>query len=328
MITTFSSAASFYDVSVVLIFNGVARPTPYLLGVDVASYTDVSSVFSPLNTYAYSITPYNTIGTAGTSIISSTVSPAATISVGTAIYNAVSGITFSLISASPYTSFVPTFSSYYQAAISRIATNRTNTTTTSLTTSYSYSLATYTDSGPFTADTSYSYSIVPINVLGQSNASGIVYTSPILSPVASVSIGSISSTTNKITFTFTSINTFYDASIALITNGVIGQYYLYKPTITTYIDPSNSFIGGILYSYSIIPRNAMGQAGTTYTSIATSPPIPATYAVKALSVIDTSGLNIYYGFDFVTSTTAPSYNNKYMSLIDNSGMNMYYGFDI
>jgi hypothetical protein len=318
--TTFSSASTFYDVSIALIFNGIVQSTAYLLGAGVTSYTDPSSVFSPLNKYAYAITPYNVTGSAGQYIISNAVSVPASISSG-ASYSSVTGNTIINLNS------VGSSMSYYTTSITRISTNRSGTAYTSLISTYANNVNSYTDVGPFTADTSYSYAIVPANVLKQ-NGTG-VYSSA-FSPVASVSVTNISVTYTQLTFTFASINTFYDVSIALINNGVVGTYYVYKPASVslTFTDPSNSFAAGVPYAYSITPRNAFGQLGTNYITSTVLPPIPPTYSTRARANIDTTGMIVYYVCDFVTSTLPPSYTLGNRTNIDTSGMIVYYNYDV
>jgi hypothetical protein len=320
LITTFSSASTFYDVSIALIFNGIIQPTAYRLGVDVTSYTDPSSVFSPLNKYAYAITPYNVIGSAGQYILSTTVSVPASIS-ATSSYSSVTGNTIINLTS------LGSSKSYSTTAITRISTSRLGTTYTPLIATYANNVSSYTDTGPFTADTSYSHSIVPANVLKQTGTS--VYTS-VFSPTASVSITNISVTYSQLLFTFASINTFYDVSIALINNGVVGTYYVYKPSSTslTFTDPANSFTVGTTYAYSITPRNAFGQLGTNYITSTVTPPIPPTYSTKARALIDTASMVMYYVCDFVTSTLPANYTLGNRSNIDTTGMIVYYNYDV
>ena len=217
--------------------------------------------------------------------------------------------------------------SYYTTGITRISTNRLGTTYTPLIATYANNVNSYTDTGPFTADSSYSYAIVPANVLKQNGTS--VYTS-LFSPTASVSVTNISVTYSQLLFIFASINTFYDVSIALINNGVVGTYYVYKPASTslTFSDPSNSFTAGVPYAYSITPRNAFGQLGTNYVTSTVLPPIPPTYSTKARALIDTTGMIIYYVCDFVTSTLPPSYTLGNCTNIDTTSMIMYYNYDV
>ena len=310
---TLLSSTSFYQTTIQRLLNGTPIETYKFVPYGTTVYVDPSNSFSPDVSYSYAMVPYNVLGTAGPTYTITIASPLPYVITVPVSYNN-SDISFAL------------FGNFNTVAIARIVNGQPIETYQSV----PYGTTIYIDpSNVFYPMNAYSYSILPYN---KSGVVGVSYTTIPVSPLPSInaeSIGNICINSNDISFALLSTTTYNTVSIARLVNGMSIESYQSIPYGTTiYIDPSNAFYPENNYSYSIIPYNAVGQAGTAYTSVAISPPIPSEYAVKALSVIDSTGLCSYYNFDFTTSILPAGYTNQYQSIVDNSGMKIYYGFDI
>jgi hypothetical protein len=139
------------------LINGYVIETTKMVPYMQAVYIDPSNVFYGANMYSYAITPYNVLGGSGSVITTSVVSPASSI---TSIVPALKYQTISLNLIG--------YPSYYQVAVQRLV-NRVP-----IDVSYqllSPGVTVYTDpSNSFFADISYSYSIIPYNILGEASS--------------------------------------------------------------------------------------------------------------------------------------------------------------
>lgn len=194
-----------------------------------------------------------------------------------------------------------------------------------------------TDTAVLQANCSYTYTVTPYNALGVNGTP--VTTAVAVSPSATLITNNITLTSSTqstglttLSFTMGSNTSFFDASMALITNNVAGNFFVYNPNIYgyTYSDTSSSYIGGVNYSYIITPRNAIGKLGTSYTTNTVSPPVNSVTSTKNVGVIDTFGssLVMYYPFEFIPSAVRVGYTPKYAYIVDPSSLMMYYGFDV
>jgi hypothetical protein len=176
---------------------------------------------------------------------------------------------------------------------------------------------------------SYSYSILPYNVLG---ISGTAITTIPVSAYPWVNVGIPVGNIQTISFDISANSSFYQIAVQRFLNGTaIESFQLLSPSVTTtYTDPSNVFVRDISYSYAVIPYNVVGQMGTT---VFTTPILISQYyvisemSVQNMNIVNTTGLQMYYPFDYVTNITLSlNINAPYMNIVDASGMMMYYDF--
>jgi len=289
------------------------------------SFTD-STQNTPAAQYTYTITPSHVLGGQGTPVITAAVSPAGPTVTTT-------GYTSAMTSGS--VSFNVTGCGTTCAYVSVVRnTNLNGGITTTAVSPTIFTGTTFTDTATFSGGSSYTYTITPYNALGSSGTP--VTTSPV-SPPAVVTVGGLTTVAdiygkNTLSFTLSSLSTFKDVSMVLVTNGTIGTYFVYNPSVSgaTYSDTSSGYVGGSNYYYTVTPRNAVQQLGNSTTTNTVSLAIQSVTSTKNVSVIDTAGntLVMYYPFEFIPSAVRPGYTPKYQSVVDPSSMMIYYGFDV
>ena len=245
---SFDYTPTVYYISVARFVNGTAVGQYNPLPPGVFQYTDPGSVFYPINVYSYSFIPYSGSGVQGSPYTTAAVSPPPFISAGSFSSNS-SNISFPLL----------TSTSFYQVSIQRLL----NGTPIETYQSVPYGTTVYIDpSNSFSTDVSYSYAMIPYNVLG---LAGPIYTTPFVSPLPYVTTGPISYTSSDISFAL--FGNFNTVAIARNVNGIPIESYQSVPYVTTiYIDPSHVFNAMNTYSYSILPYNKSGVAGVSYTT--------------------------------------------------------------
>ena len=241
-----NNLTTFYTVSVLRRKNGQLRDISSNLRI--ATYIDPSNSFTADSSYSYTVTPYNAINVANTSVTTSPVSPAASISIGTVTLSATtSSFTFS------------NMTSYYYAIVQPLI----NGINSGLSSTVFTGITTYTNpNNQYYANSAYSYSVVPYNAV---NIPGSVYNSMTVSPPSTISIGTITSTSQQISFPLVNTTSFYNITVARIVNGVLIESPKSVPYGTSvYTDPSNTFYASMTYSYAIQSYNAVGTAGSSY----------------------------------------------------------------
>lgn len=248
---SFDYTPTVYYLSVARLVNGTPIGQYNPLPPGVFQYTDPSNVFYPVNAYSYSFIPYNVSGVRGSPYTTVSVSPPPSISAGPFSSNG-SNISFNLL----------TSTSFYQTTVRRLL----NGTPIETYQSIPYGTTVYIDpSNSFSTDVSYSYMMIPYNVLG---VAGPTYTTSFVSPLPYVITGPISYNNSDISFAL--FGNFKTVSIARIVNGIIIESYQSIPSMsyetTIYIDPSDVFYVNNAYSYSILPYNKSGVVGLPYTT--------------------------------------------------------------
>jgi hypothetical protein len=301
--------------------NGQPIETPQLLPLGTTVYIDPSHVFYPVNTYSYIFVPYSTSGVQGPPYTTQSVTPLPSISMGSVGTNGtvcVSGndISFALLPSLTYS----------QVAIARMVGGVPIE-------NYQIvppGISVYIDSSNVLYPVlSYSYSILPYNVLG---ISGTAITTIPVSAYPWVNVGIPVGNIQTISFDISANSSFYQIAVQRLLNGTaIESFQLLSPSVTTtYTDPSNVFVRDISYSYAVIPYNVAGQMGT---KVFTTPILISQYyviselSVQNMNIVNTTGLQMYYPFDYVTNPTLSlNINAPYMNIVDASGMMMYYNF--
>ena len=308
----------FHTVTVKRNVNGQPIETYKSVPYGTTVYVDPSHVFYPINTYSYTFVPYSRSGIAGVPYTTMVVAPIPSISMGSIGNMCVSGndISFALLPSLTYS----------QVAIARMVGGVPieNYQLLSLGTSV------YIDpSNIFYPVLSYSYSILPYNVLG---ISGTAITTIQVSAYPWVNVGIPVGNIQNISFDISANSSFYQIAVQRQLNGTaIESFQLLSPSVTTtYTDPSNVFVRDISYSYAVIPYNVLGQTGTT---VFTTPILISQYyvisatAIQYMNIVNMSGIQMYYPFDYVTNTALSlNINAPYMNIVDASGMMMYYNF--
>ena len=248
-------------VAIARIVNGTPIETYQSVPYGITTYIDPSNAFYPMNSYSYSILPYNVLGTAGTMYTTIPICPLPDVNIGSIGNICVNSndISFALLNTT----------SYNTISIARLVNGQLIEPYQSI----PYGTTIYIDpSNMFYPINTYSYSILPYNKFGMV---GISYTTTPVSVYPSISIGSIRNicvSGNDISFALLSTTTYNTISIARLVNGQPIESYQSIPYGTTiYIDPSNVFYSVNSYSYSILPYNAVGQAGTTFVTTPVSP---------------------------------------------------------
>jgi hypothetical protein len=243
---SFNYTPTVYYLSVARLVNGIPIEPYNPLPPGTFQYTDPSNVFYPINVYSYSFIPYSASGIQGSSYTTMGVSPIPSISTGPFSSNS-SDISFALF----------TSTSFYQITIQRLL----NGTPIETYKPVPYGTTIYIDpSNSFSSDVSYSYSIIPYNILG---VAGTPYTTSFVSPLPYVITGPISYNNSDISFAL--FGDFKTVAIARIVNGSpIESYHSIPNGTTIYIDPSNVFNSVNIYSYSILPYNKSGAVGASY----------------------------------------------------------------
>ena len=258
-----SNPTSFYDVSVAKITNGPGNGTVssnYVgLSPHTTSYTDSGTNLFADSSYVYQIVPHNVLGTAGNTVYSDAISPYATVSMGS-IFVTTTCISFNILNNR-------TFSS---VNITKIVNGNYDISQSISTTD----IYTFIDpSNRFTADSSYAYSIVPLNAIGISNSMNNVVTTTV-SPHASspVFVGYISVSPSSISWSYQTTGKCYYIQVTRMIQGVLDNTSTSIQPIGSniYVDPSNIFTANSSYAYSVIPYNAIGILNYSATSI-TSP---------------------------------------------------------
>jgi len=313
----------------------VSRTTTFYIGgsttqtlvssLAITSFIDLSQN-TPAAQYTYTITPLNALAGPGTPVITAAISPTGPTVTTTGYTSAMtsSSVSFNVTGCGTTCAYVSVVrNTYLNGTVSNMSVNSTFTGTT------------FTDNTvTFLGDSSYNYTITPYNALG---ANGTSVTTTTVSPPATLTVGALTTVAdiygkNTLSFTLGSLATFYDVSMALVTNGTIGTYFVYNPYISgaTYSDASSGYVGGSNYYYQITPRNAVQQLGSALVTNSVSPAIQSVTSTKNVSVIDTTGntLVMYYPFEIIPSAVRPGYTPKYQSVVDPSSMMIYYGFDI
>ena len=316
---SFALFGNFNTVTVARIVNGQPIETYKSVPYGTTIYIDPSNIFYPINTYSYSILPYNKSGVVGLSYTTIPISPLPSISIGSIGNICVNGndISFALLTSTSYTT----------VGIARLVNGQPIESYQSI----PYGTTIYIDpSNVFYSVNSYSYSILPYNAVGQA---GTTFVTTPVSPYPSVNVGIPIETFQNISMALNGYPSFYQVSVQRLHNRIpIESFQLLSPTITTiYTDPSIVFNYDISYSYSVIPYNAVGQAGNMVTSVAVLYILPtfiSTISVQNMNIIDSIGLSVYYSFEPLTNAVAPSYVPTFLTMIDNSGMLMNYGFDL
>ena len=308
----------FHTVTVKRNVNGQPIETYKSVPYGTTVYVDPSHVFYPINAYSYTFVPYSTAGVQGLAYTTMDVAPIPSISMGSIGNMCVSGndISFALLPSLTYS----------QLAVARMVGGVPieNYQLLSLGTSV------YIDpSNIFYPVLSYSYSILPYNVLG---ISGTAITTIQVSAYPWVNVGIPVGNIQNISFDISANSSFYQIAVQRQLNGTaIESFQLLSPSVTTtYTDPSNVFVRDISYSYAVIPYNVLGQTGTT---VFTTPILISQYyvisatAIQYMNIVNMSGIQMYYPFDYVTNTALSlNINAPYMNIVDASGMMMYYNF--
>jgi Concanavalin A-like lectin/glucanases superfamily len=287
--------------------NVVGTYTTLLAGD--TSYVDTGLAID--TSYAYSLIPYNVLGVDGSAIV---VGPVVTLpQIDSSVISSFTDVT----STSTKINLVVDPSKYNYLKIARITGGVTGSYT-SLLMGDTY----YVDTG-LTKNTSYTYSVVPYNVVNVSGGliiSGSVTTLPdITANIASIaSIGSI--TYNSITVNININAALYSyLSIARVTNGVTGMYYTLAVGSTSFVD---QFIASnTQYSYSVIPYNSANAAGNPVTigtattlayidtSILSPLPTTTTSSVKINMIVNPS-MYSYLAIARITGGVTGSYTNR------------------
>jgi len=299
-----------------------------------SSYT--GTLFNDTNTnsiaasYTYTITPYNILNVAnpaytaspivtapvsgasasGNSVATVTTTGTPTVTSSGISFNVTGyGTTFSTVNIIRNTTYLGVTSQYTVASYAAITNN------------------TFKDNFTPRADSSYYYTIVP---LSGTNSPGTSVNTIAVTATATVSVSSLTFTKTTLSFNFNDLTTFYDVSMALVTNGITGTYFVYYPNgNAAYSDTSSNYGPGSSYKFAITPRNAAGVLGTQIFTNTTQGSNNAKRIINLMTIIDntTSAMVMYYPFDYQPDVIAPSYLPKFQSVIDSVGMVFYYGFD-
>ena len=322
------SATTYATVSVsrtTTIYGGGSTTQTLASNISGSSFTD-STQNTPAAQYTYTITPFNALGGQGTPVITAAVSPAGPTVTTTGYTSAMtnSSVSFNVTGCGTTCAYVRITRNAYLNGTVTSTPDLTNVTANS-----------YTHTGAFLGDTSYNYTITPYNAL---NAPGTPVVTPTVSPPPTMTVGVLTVTkgsgVNTLSFPFTDITTFYDASMALVVDGITKPVFFYNPNTAaggaTYSDTSDAYVGGGTYYYIITPRNAVGQLGTPTATNTVSPGVVSAISTQNIGIIDSTGgtLVMYYPFNYVLNAVAQSYVPKYRPVLDISGMMMYYSFDL
>ena len=307
----------YYQVAVSRWKNGAMYENYVRWPRNVPTYVDPSNVFTADSSYSYKILPYNAVNSANAAAeyVTSAISPTATVTFGTMfVYNTTS-ITVDFINTT----------SYYQLSVARMKNGAIYDSTYSM---LPVGTTTYVDpSNVFTADSSYSYLVIPYNAMNV--PSDIVYPTKAVSCNASVSIGPMFISQTCVSFNVVNANTYYQVAVARLINGVMYDDYRTLPMgIQTYVDPSNVFLPDVSYSYRLKPYNAVNQTGTILdTSTVRIPGILSAISTAFFDIIDTTSALIYLPFEFVSDHVVSGYVPPHSSVIDTDGLQMYYSFE-
>lgn len=289
----FSGNLTFQYVTVATMVNGTQSGIQQL--ANGASYVDISNM-NCNNQYYFIITPYNTLGVVGPPISTPAMSPVPVVKYGV-ISVSTNAMSMNFLDAL----------SYYDVSVSRITAGVYGAYT-----GLPPHQTTYTDTGIFTADTSYAYAVIPYNVL---NGTGTAIVGTVVSPPATVAFGSYTAvTTSNVAFTFASTvaNTtnknMYNVSVTPIVNGVLGTTPVpLSKGVTSYNDTASAlYTTDISYSYVITPYNAVGVAGSPlYTSaVSVTPTVPSyTVTYDTCSATITFASNTTYSYLTITEVS-------------------------
>jgi hypothetical protein len=135
----------------------------------------------------------------------------------------------------------------------------------------------------------YQYKIVPYDMV---DFSGISVTTPATSVIPTISVGAVNVDTTDISLSFLTASTFYDVSVARITNASQGAYVPLAAHQTTYVD-MGAFTADSSYQYNMIAYNASGTQSATVKSIVVSP--LANITSTAYTTVTTSQISLTYG---------------------------------
>ena len=309
---TFSNMTSYYYATIQPLINGINSGLSSTVFTGTTTYSNPNNQYYANSAYSYSVVPYNAVNIPGSVYNTMTVSPPSTISIGT-ISSTSQQIFFPLINTT----------SFYNITVARIV----NGVPIESYQTVPYGTTVYTDpSNVFYASMTYSYAIQSYNAVGTAGSS---YTTSPVSLTATVTTGPISINANDASFAFLNTSSFSSVSVARIINGQqIESFQSISLDTKVYIDPSNAFYSNIKYSYAVQPYNALGIAGTLYITPYVYYGEISAISVQNKDIIDTNGLLTYYSFEPVTNLVAPSYVPVLLTLIDTSGFIMNYGFDI
>jgi hypothetical protein len=278
---TMTNIHDFYTVAVTPYVNGSAvSSSATAVGPGVATYNDTRPLFTADNSYAYTLIPANRVGVANpaATVVTAPVSPdasAAQILGYVTTKNTTIGFTYA------------TAGLCYYVAVTRIV----NGILTSATTTQPPATNQYTDTGIFTADTSYAYQVVPYNAVYRVNpaATVAVYTSPV-SPDASAPLfqGFTTTTNATMAFTYATVGLCYYVQVTRIVKGVVTAVTTVQPPgAVQYTDPSSGiFTADTSYAYQMVPYNAVYRINPAATATVRTPPAspPATVTIGNLSV--------------------------------------------
>jgi hypothetical protein len=311
---SFALFGDFNTVAVARIVNGIPIESYQSMPYGTTIYIDPSHVFNAMSTYSYSILPYNKSGVAGVSYTTMPISMYPSINMGSVGNICVNNndISFALLSAPTYNTI----------SIARLVNGQMIEPYQSVP-SVPNGITIYIDpSNVFYSSNSYSYSIIPYNVVGQP---GTAFITTSVSPYPSITVGLPTATYQQITVDLNGYPSFYQIAVQRLVNQTpIESFKLLSPTFTTlYTDPSSSFLHDISYSYAIIPYNAVGQAGNKMTT--TTIQYIVNYLLESTAPIDSYGLQMFYTFNYVAYSVPNS--TSYSSIIDTSGILFYYRFD-
>ena len=280
-----SNNTSFYDVSIAKITNGIVSSNYVGLSPHTTSYTDSGTNLFADSSYVYQIIPHNVLGTTGNTVYSDAVSPYATVSIGS-IFVTTTCISFNILNNRAFSSVNLT-----KIVNGKYGISQSITTTTDI--------YTFIDpSNTFTADSSYAYSMVPLNAIGVSNSMNNVVTTTV-SPHASspVFVGYISVSPRMISWSYQTTGKCYFIQVTRIVQGVLNNASLYIQPIgsSIYVDPSNSFTADSSYAYSITPYNAIGILNNSATSM-TIPVSPDASSVVFVGYVTVSSTTISWNY--------------------------------
>jgi len=279
---TYATAGLCYYVAVTRIVNGTLTAATSTQPPATSQYTDTGT-FTADTSYAYQVAPYNAvyrINTASAVIVRTTaVSPDASAPLFqefTTTTNATMAFTYATVGLC------------YYVQVTRIVKG----VVTAVTTVQPPGAVQYTDpsSGIFTADTSYAYQITPYNAVYRINpADTATVRTPPASPPATVTIGSLSVSSNTISFPWLNTTSFYQVSVTRLINAAVVDTTTYTGAGSgTYTDPSNAFTADSSYAYVLTPYNAVEEVGTAYTTVPVSPAPSMTLGVVSVSATDIS----------------------------------------
>ena len=288
---TWLNPTSFYFMTVSRIVTSSRSASafgPIKLPPKTTAYSDPSAPFYAYMTYTYALTPYNGMSSPGTTVQTATVSPPADVAFQT----------YSAIGTNQLKVQFVYSTSYEYLKVAEVSGGIVG--------SYDAFLV---PGGPVTGDTSfvdtglwprivYSYNAIPYNVLDASNG---IRPTPNISPAAYItdtSFTAVSTTSISLIFNQTSNLSYYDVSVARITNGVYRSYTGVTHNTNTFTDVASTgtyFDASSAYQYSVLPFNAVGTAGTETKTAIVSPKAAITFN-DASTTTTTSSITLNWSY--------------------------------